>query len=92
MWTLVVWQLATIGRASLFTDFCPNVEQITLPAETHQYDADGMPQFIMLRLHRWKGNSGHLTQVRAGRGSGAAHARAALGWRHVHACAVCGVW
>jgi hypothetical protein len=78
MWTIFLMQHASIARASLFSDFCPNIEGLSLPVEDHQWDTDGMPQFVLLRLERWKGNEGRLKQARA-RGLAPARGSAAAG-------------
>jgi hypothetical protein len=72
LWTMLIWQIVLIGRASLEAEFCPPLSALSLPAEAHQWDADGFPQFMILHLDQWKGNPGRLTQARAQRRRGVA--------------------
>jgi hypothetical protein len=62
-WTMLLLQHAVIGRASLLTEFCPSVTDIRLPDDADQWDKDGMPQFVLLDLYRWKGNDNERHQV-----------------------------
>ena len=52
--TMFLMYCACIGRASLFTRFCPLVEDIELSEEM---DVDGYPQWIVLMIRYWKGNA-----------------------------------
>jgi hypothetical protein len=65
LFTMILLQHAFIARASLFTDFCPTIDAISLPDEKSQWDADGFPQFFTLDLSNWKGNTKRRRQVRA---------------------------
>ena len=57
LFTMVLLQHAFIARASLFTDFCPTIDAISVPDEANQWDADGFPQFFTIDLSNWKGNT-----------------------------------
>ena len=50
VWTQLLLQHICIARASLFSDFCPSIEALSLPVEEQQWDPDGMPQFVLLHL------------------------------------------
>jgi hypothetical protein len=65
LFTMVLLQHAFIARASLFTDFCPTIDAISVPDEANQWDADGFPQFFTIDLSNWKGNTKRRRQVRA---------------------------
>jgi hypothetical protein len=53
-WTMVLFILAVIGRASCVCEFCPLIENIRFPKRAKDYDADGMPKFIEIGFHDWK--------------------------------------
>ena len=55
MWTMLLWSHATFARGCLFTDFCPMINQLDIPAEA-RIPGMGTPAFIKLRLTRWKHN------------------------------------
>lgn len=55
MWTMLLWSHATFARGCLFTDFCPMINKIDIPAEART-PGEGVPAFIKLRLTRWKHN------------------------------------
>ena len=51
MWMMV---LACCARRSLFTTFCPRIDQVDV--DDAAKDADGFPQYIIIKLEKWKGN------------------------------------
>ena len=53
MLTLLLLVLVCIARASLFTQYCPLIEDL----ELGEADGDGIPRYIGLTLRRWKGNA-----------------------------------
>ena len=61
LWTMLHTSLVCCARASLFTTFCPLLDQL----ELGPVQADGMPSYIVLTLRDWKGNADdRLTHVR----------------------------
>ena len=71
VYTRFIFGLCVLSRASLLSAFCPSVDDVELPDPADKdddgnsaYDADGMPQFINVWFHRWKGNGGKKAQVR----------------------------
>jgi len=55
MWTMLLWSHAAFARGCLFTDFCPMISQLDIPAEA-RIPGFGVPAFIKLKLTRWKHN------------------------------------
>ena len=59
LWTMLHLSLVCISRASLFTTFCPLLDQLELGG----VQSDGLPSYVVLTLKAWKGNAeGHKTQ------------------------------
>ena len=56
LWTMVMFQVAVVGRASLLTYFCPDLSDIYIPSDNANIAADGLPKRIFITLRRWKGN------------------------------------
>ena len=54
MWTMTLWAHAVLAHGCIFTDFCPMINQLDIPKEATC--RDGVPQYIKLRLLRWKHN------------------------------------
>ena len=54
-WTMWLMGLACCARRSLFTTYCPRIDQVDV--HTAAKDVDGFPKFMLLKLERWKGNA-----------------------------------
>jgi hypothetical protein len=48
VWTMFIMSHVCIARASLFTQFCPHVEDVKMG----DLDSDGMPRWVVRRLKR----------------------------------------
>ena len=56
MWfTMFMMVLACCARRSLFTTYCPRIDQVDV--DTADKDELGLPKFIIIKLERWKGNA-----------------------------------
>ena len=53
-WAMLLISIIIFGRASCVTAFCPLFQDIELPAAPIQWDADGLPKYIILGLRDWK--------------------------------------
>ena len=53
-WAMLLIQLILFGRASCMTEFCPNMLDVELPAAEAQWDADGLPKYIIIGMRAWK--------------------------------------
>ena len=70
MFVKVLVGLSVLARASLLSTFCPTVDDLELPDPALKdddgnsaYDADGIPEYILLTFRKWKRNAGKKTQV-----------------------------
>lgn len=61
VWTMLHLSLAIGARSSLFTDFCPMIDQLDFPGKDERC-TDGKPMFFKLKLYRWKHNPGKQQQ------------------------------
>ena len=54
-WTMFLYAISIMGRASDVTTFCADVKTgIRLPEAAHEWDADGLPSYIEVAHLNWK--------------------------------------
>ena len=53
-WSMLLIAIVIFGRASCMTTFCPLLQDLELPQAPSQWDADGLPKYIILSLRDWK--------------------------------------
>lgn len=58
-WTLFLVMMVMAARPSEVTIFCPCAEHVDVPP-IDQFDEDGVPKYLVIRLPQWKGRSCNL--------------------------------
>ena len=54
VWTMLIISTACIMRPSTISEYAPLIESIKVPEMMSQWDPDGYPMFLYLKIHMWK--------------------------------------